>query len=318
MTASAFKNHNDKKKFNEALSSGDIDSIISIIDKDIGPNLRLNDDMTVLSGLLDFMNWDSEPCDLFLSLEKTFAALIEKDADFTVGIGNNYSILGFASSTKISEKVLDRMVELGAEPFNQQEDLIQGMLVPLKAAKSTERIKWGMDLLQSKYANHLSPDVLGACIADFFFHEQGGSAWHWRAEDTDEGFFHGGHFCNAIEVLIEYGANLNAKSSRGLSGTMGAAMTWMPEALEFLISKGADVNIIDNNGQTALMYVCGYLPNASPMNEKWKQRPEHLQIAKILVQAGADINLINKRGDTALDLARKNKNMAVLKYLQSL
>jgi len=175
-----------------------------------------------------------------------------------------------------------------------------------------------LELLLKIYPGTISVESLGKAVPDFFIPSQERSMWEWvtsyQCPEID-----GGLFQTQVEFLLSLNANLNAQTKReGHTGVMRAAMTWMPEALDFLVSKGADVNIQSGLGNTALMYVSGYLPDTSPMNEKWVELPEHLQIAKILVEAGADISIKNKSGDTAIDLARKNKNTAVLEFLESL
>lgn len=175
-----------------------------------------------------------------------------------------------------------------------------------------------LSMLIRLYPENISSDAIGRVIPGFFVPGQQRCLWSWDS-DYEWAHQHGKKFQFQVESLIENGACINAKSDdEGHTGVMRAAMTWMPEALEFLISKCADVNITNDMGNTALMYVSGYLPDTSPMNEKWEELPEHLQIAKILIEAGADISVKNKSGDTALDLARKNKNTAVLEFLESL
>ncbi|WP_295156070.1 ankyrin repeat domain-containing protein [uncultured Brachyspira sp.] len=62
--------------------------------------------------------------------------------------------------------------------------------------------------------------------------------------------------------------------------------------VKLLLDRGADLNIKNNKGNTALMYAC--LLNHEP-------------IVKFLVDKGADLNIKNNEGYTALDIALNQK-----------
>jgi ankyrin repeat protein len=74
------------------------------------------------------------------------------------------------------------------------------------------------------------------------------------------------------------------------------------EMVKFLVSEGADVNMVNNNGGTALMAA----------SEKG-----NLEIVKFLVSKGADVNAVNNNGNTALMLASENGNLEMVKFLFS-
>jgi ankyrin repeat protein len=63
---------------------------------------------------------------------------------------------------------------------------------------------------------------------------------------------------NALEtakILVAAGLNVNEKNNNGESPLHRAAMTGIPELIEFLIQRGASVNARDNWGGTPLKYV---------------------------------------------------------------
>ncbi len=67
------------------------------------------------------------------------------------------------------------------------------------------------------------------------------------------------------------------------------------ETVQSLIEQGADVNAIDNNGNTALM---------------WASARGHTETVGFLIDKGADVNAVDNDGDTALKIAK-----SWLKYL---
>ena len=54
------------------------------------------------------------------------------------------------------------------------------------------------------------------------------------------------------EVLIDSGADVNARDGAGNTALMGVCFKGHPEIVRMLISKGADTSIKNNNGETAL------------------------------------------------------------------
>jgi ankyrin repeat protein len=74
------------------------------------------------------------------------------------------------------------------------------------------------------------------------------------------------------KMLIEAGADVNAKNKSGLTPLMRAALSEQVEIVRLLIARGADVNAREDGGKTALKY-------AKKANNK--------EIAKMLVAAGA-------------------------------
>jgi len=98
------------------------------------------------------------------------------------------------------------------------------------------------------------------------------------------------------EMLINAGADLNMQDNRGDTALKHAVMYTSKiratEIAEMLINAGANVNIQDNYGTTALMYAVIY---------------DRAEIVQMLLDAGADINVQNYRGCTALGYLQNNQ-----------
>ncbi len=144
-----------------------------------------------------------------------------------------------------------------------------------------------------------------------------------------------GRTVEAIEYLVSVGADINAKGYRVMSanpwsihrgktalmyaaGHCRRADTTKPkhsivknaknkyvtmDKIEYLVSKGLDVNAKDDKGTTTLMWHLMYGVGC-------------IGTVKFLVEKGADVNVRNHKGNTALILASKNGAIdEVIQYL---
>ena len=107
-----------------------------------------------------------------------------------------------------------------------------------------------------------------------------------------------------IIELIEKGADLNIQDNGGKTALMYAIIIGNKEVenkevAEELIKAEADLNIQDNGGKTALMYAIKYMPD----------------IAKELIEAGADLDILDANKNTALLHVIFTKNNEVAKKL---
>jgi len=95
-----------------------------------------------------------------------------------------------------------------------------------------------------------------------------------------------------LEYLISKGANVNYKDSYGQTPLHNAASSNSVEVLECLISKGANINAKDKIGET-------------PLFRAVRDNP-HVEVLKYLVSKGAKTNVRNNFNLTPMDFARKN------------
>ena len=92
----------------------------------------------------------------------------------------------------------------------------------------------------------------------------------------------------SIDLLLKAGANVNVLDKYGFSALHYAIALLLPvQCVEVLVAAGADVNFRDYNGATALTW-----------------RIESNKVVKLLLQAGADVNATilhgSKKGQTVL------------------
>ena len=94
-----------------------------------------------------------------------------------------------------------------------------------------------------------------------------------------------GHIEEIVQLLLEKGADVNAKDNDGRTALMFAAEKGHTEIVQILLKKGADVNAEDEYGGTALMIAA---------------ENGHTEIIKLLLEKGADVNAKDWYGKTAL------------------
>ncbi|MDH3675828.1 MAG: ankyrin repeat domain-containing protein, partial [Anaerolineae bacterium] len=129
---------------------------------------------------------------------------------------------------------------------------------------------------------------------------------------SGRGIIHQGSYSGHLEilkVLIDRGANPNLRGMGEGTPLISAAAGGSPEIVEYLISLGADIQLIDSYGEGALHYAM--------------YNDGCLECAKILIAHGADPTLKSKDGKTPLELAKSNKGTLknydeMITYLSSL
>lgn len=143
---------------------------------------------------------------------------------------------------------------------------------------------------------------------------------------------------DAVKAEIEGGRKVDSKDIAGQTALMYAAETGRMEVLEYLVSKGADVNAVSAGEHiTPLMYaaaagrldVIEFLVDRGAKIDAvmaWRKDTAlniaaakgHVETVKLLLEKGADASIKNKDDETALDIARKRNQSDVVQLLQNL
>ena len=108
-------------------------------------------------------------------------------------------------------------------------------------------------------------------------------------------------YLDVARVLVGLGAPVDRTDAR-ITPLVKAVLGDQVEMARFLISKGADVNHVDGNGMTPLLYAASIDFGSSAMID-------------MLLKAGARTDMKTKEGKTALELARQYKHTHLIESL---
>jgi len=104
-----------------------------------------------------------------------------------------------------------------------------------------------------------------------------------------------------VEMLLNNGANVNAKNSYGVTALHIASREGHTDIVAMLLAAGADVNIKSDFGDTVLLRA---------------SNNGNTEIVSMLLEYGADVNAENNYGQTALSLASLNGYTDIVKLLK--
>lgn len=108
---------------------------------------------------------------------------------------------------------------------------------------------------------------------------------------------------NVLTVLLENGVDINSVDNFGKSALFWAVQDNNESAIKFLISKGINVNIINKDGENALIF---YLSGGKINKE----------IVGLFINAGTNLN-VKSQGKTALDIALASGNKEIIALIRN-
>jgi ankyrin repeat protein len=133
---------------------------------------------------------------------------------------------------------------------------------------------------------------------------------------VDLQFHRGGVPVAVIGPLVAAGAEPNAQDKFGHTPLMWAvkgdlSSQVQPEVLEALVQHGADVNVRDDRGETALFGLVRYVEDTLDLDSG-------RACIGVLLDAGADRNARNTEGKTALGVVAEKNSKLVIDLLHTL
>ena len=137
-----------------------------------------------------------------------------------------------------------------------------------------------------------------------------------------------------VDLLIDYGANINARTSSGVTPLHEAVLHNSTDVVQLLLAYGANPNAVHANGHTSLHWAAmkgygeiavlllahGAAVNAASHNGRtalhWAALKGHQDIVKLLLDRGANIFLQDELGRTPLDWASARGHTHIAGLLQ--
>jgi ankyrin repeat protein len=115
---------------------------------------------------------------------------------------------------------------------------------------------------------------------------------------------------DAIKVEIEKGADVNKKNEDGVPAFFLASEN--PEALQLLVDKGANLTLVDKNGDNILHYA---IKDGAFRDYGEEGDLMAVGVVKYLIGKGMDVNQINNNKQTPLQIALRGNNFTLIKLL---
>ena len=195
--------------------------------------------------------------------------LVEHGADVNARTENGTTAL-IAAAGKGQLQVVEFLVEHGAD-INARTDEGQTSLAAAISGGRSASVRF---LSLVRFLVNIGADIIA---------EDGETALMQAAREGD---------LAVMRLLVDRGADVNARTDRGWTALMSAAsgelVGYKEAAVRFLVEHGADIHAQDHHGRTALLVAVW-----------WPFGPSEAAV-RLLVDQGADVNARDRNGMTVL------------------
>jgi ankyrin repeat protein len=213
-------------------------------------------------------------------LAESVRLLIDADADINAKpIGSErheYTLLMYAAERACCTRVLDVLLQAGADPCAQARD---GRLTALHAAARTGETESCKLLLRR------SEPLLELRTA---------SGWTALMYAAHQGWL------DVVQLLLQHGADTNAVGSDGRSALAAAVQSNSVAVVQALIDHGADISATNSIGQNVLFHAA---------------REGHVYMLEFLAQRGLSVSAVDNLGRTLLMVAAANEYKPAVEWL---
>ncbi|XP_046371140.2 ankyrin repeat domain-containing protein 50-like [Haliotis rufescens] len=161
-----------------------------------------------------------------------------------------------------------------------------------------------------------------------------------QVDDDGDNILHwaciGGHVSMVKYLLSQHIIDINSRSKKGKTPLMKAAYYGQSDVLKFLVSEGANVSLVDDDGDNILHWACiggqvgvvKYLLSqySVDINSRAKMGKTplmkaayygHRDVLEFLVSKGANVSMVDDDGDNIIHYASIRGQVEVLKHIIS-
>ena len=115
-----------------------------------------------------------------------------------------------------------------------------------------------------------------------------------------------------LDLLLPKVKNINQGNQKGVTALAMAVKSNSPEVVSYLLTKGADINATDKNGDNLAAYLVQAYSSNGPRAEEFDAK------LKLLQDKGLDIKAPQKNGNTLYHLAVTKNDLSLVKRLEPL